>query len=115
VWFRALDFGGGHRLARANDAELFVKFGTDGVLSTFAESRKRETVWNAVLATQNRERAAVFVVRVCATHITVHGFVRIEQRLVNLRLVELSLASPLPARVAAEREEGESAAVRDSS
>src|ERR687889_763867 len=41
VGFRALHFGGGHRLASANDAELFVEFRTDRVLPAFTEGREK--------------------------------------------------------------------------
>src|SRR3954452_1194090 len=40
VWLGALHFGGGHRFARANHPKLFVKLGTDRVLSAFAKRRE---------------------------------------------------------------------------
>src|SRR5215212_691680 len=64
VRFRALHFGGGHRLARADNAELFVELGTDCVLAALTESRKKRDGVDAVFATQDCECAAVFVVRV---------------------------------------------------
>src|SRR6476661_7212381 len=63
MWFRALHESGGHRLARTNDAELFVKFRTNCVLPAFAESGEERDRVNAVLAAQDRERAAVLVIR----------------------------------------------------
>src|SRR5262249_7784349 len=63
VWFRALHFSGGHRLARADHTELFVELRTDRVLSAFAEGREKRDGVHAVLAAQDRERAAVLVVR----------------------------------------------------
>src|ERR1044072_572918 len=69
-------------VSRANDAELFVKFRTDGILSAFAESREKRHGVDAVLATQDRERAAVFVVRMRRnTHHSPRAR-EIEQRLV---------------------------------
>ena len=55
VRFRALYFGRGHRLTRANDAEVFVEFGTDGVLSAFAEGRKQRDCVHAILSAQNSQ------------------------------------------------------------
>src|ERR1044072_7919339 len=64
VWLGALHFGGGHCFPRANHAEFFRERGTDGVLSAFTKSREERDCVNSVLATENRERAAVFIVRV---------------------------------------------------
>src|SRR5215213_6779539 len=50
VRFRALHFGSGQRLPRANNAEFFVKLGTDCVLPALAESGKKRDGVNAVLA-----------------------------------------------------------------
>src|SRR5215204_4792775 len=63
VGFRALHFGGGQRLPCADNAEFFVELGTDSVLPALAESRKKRDGVDAVLAAQDRKRAAVFVVR----------------------------------------------------
>src|SRR5215216_7489838 len=57
VWLGALHLGSRHRLACANHAELFVKLGTDCVLSALAKSREQRNGVNAVLATKNSQRA----------------------------------------------------------
>src|SRR6185503_12147116 len=63
VWLRALHFGGGHRLASANHTEIFIELGTHRVLSALTESREKRDGVNSVFATEDRERAAVFVIR----------------------------------------------------
>src|SRR6185369_2668568 len=81
VWFRALDFSRGHRFARANHAEFFVELGTDRVLTAFTKSREERDGVNSVFATQNGERAAIFVVRVCGDTHDCPRVREIEQRL----------------------------------
>src|SRR5215212_10061158 len=58
----ALHFGGRHRLARADHAELFVELGTDGVLPAFNKRGEKRDGVDSVLAAKDRQCAAVFVV-----------------------------------------------------
>src|SRR6185295_2346389 len=45
----ALHFGGGHRLASTNHAEIFVQLGTDCVLPALTESREQRDRVHSVL------------------------------------------------------------------
>src|SRR5829696_8123238 len=80
VRLRALHCGGGPCFASANDAELFVKLRTDSVLSAFTKRGEKRDSVDSVLAAENRERAAVFIVRMRGDTHHGPGTREIEQR-----------------------------------
>ena len=70
-------------------AELFVEFGADRVLSTFAGSRRERDGVHSVFAAENGQAAAILVVRMSGNAHHRPWICEVEQRLMQLGIVGL--------------------------